>query len=110
MEKKFVLLFAAAVILNACSDTSTKDVSSVQEKKQISHEQAESSAPAGETADLAEQTVCPVMGNAVNKDLYVDYEGQRIYVCCQGCIKSVRENPEKYIEELRKKGQQPEVL
>ena len=33
------------------------------------------------------QTTCPVMqGSPVNKSLYVDTEGYRIYVCCGGCL------------------------
>ena len=31
------------------------------------------------------QTVCPVMGGVINKDLYVDYKGKRIYFCCPDC-------------------------
>jgi outer membrane protein TolC len=50
------------------------------------------------------QTKCPVMGGSINKDLYVDHNGKRIYVCCPGCIKTVENNPEKYIKELKKKG------
>ncbi len=50
------------------------------------------------------QTMCPVMNRAINKDHYVDHDGKRIYVCCPGCLRSVRENPAKYIEELEEKG------
>ncbi len=50
------------------------------------------------------QTVCPVMGGEINKDLYVDHDGKRIYVCCQGCIEQVRKDPEKYIQKLEADG------
>jgi len=50
------------------------------------------------------QTVCPVMGNPVNKSLFVDYEGKRIYVCCKGCLPKVKEYPAKYIQQLEGKG------
>ena len=53
------------------------------------------------------QTTCPVMGGKVNKDLYVDHDGQRIYVCCKGCIGAVRKEPEKYIKKLAEKGEVP---
>ena len=32
------------------------------------------------------QFTCPVMGGPINKKLYYDYKGYRIYVCCQGCL------------------------
>jgi YHS domain-containing protein len=44
------------------------------------------------------------MGGAINKDLYVDVEGKRIYVCCKGCIKSVKQDPAKYIKALEDQG------
>ena len=28
------------------------------------------------------QTTCPVMGNPINKDIYADYSGKRVYFCC----------------------------
>jgi YHS domain-containing protein len=59
---------------------------------------------------LASQTTCPVMGGAVNKKLFVDYKGKRIYVCCPGCIDELKSNPEKYIKILADMGQGVEVL
>lgn len=50
------------------------------------------------------QTICPVMGGEVNKNLYVDYDGKRIYVCCKGCIETVKKDPAKYIRELEAAG------
>jgi YHS domain-containing protein len=56
-------------------------------------------------ADISNpQTMCPVMNRKINKDHYVDHDGKRVYVCCPGCLRSVRENPEKYIKELEDKG------
>lgn len=51
------------------------------------------------------QTTCPVMkGNPVNKSLYVDAEGYRIYVCCGMCEKAVKADPAKYIAEMKAAG------
>jgi len=50
------------------------------------------------------QTVCPVMGGAVNKEMYADVKGRRIYVCCPGCIPTIEKNPEKYIKKLEDDG------
>jgi YHS domain-containing protein len=50
------------------------------------------------------QRICPVMGSTIDKDLYVDYEGKRIYVCCSYCLKKVRKDPEKYMKQLEAEG------
>ena len=54
--------------------------------------------------ELKEQTTCPVMGGKINKQQYVDHEGQRIYVCCAGCIQPIEADPAKYLEILKKQG------
>ena len=46
------------------------------------------------------QTLCPVMGNEINPDLFIDYKGVRVYFCCPPCIEKFKAEPEKYIAEL----------
>lgn len=50
------------------------------------------------------QTHCPVMGGAINKEVYVDHDGYRIYFCCPGCDGPFRKDPEKYLRAMRDKG------
>ena len=50
------------------------------------------------------QTTCPVMGGKINKKLYVDVNGNRIYICCAGCIAAIKKDPAKYISKLEKAG------
>ena len=50
------------------------------------------------------QTQCPVMGGKVNKQLFVDVNGKRIYVCCGGCIKAIKADPDKYIKQMEAAG------
>lgn len=59
---------------------------------------------------LAPQTTCPVMANPIDKSVYVDYNGKRIYVCCKSCIDSVKKDPELYIKKLEKMGQSVETI
>ena len=47
------------------------------------------------------QTVCPVMGGAIDKSIYVDYKGERVYFCCQSCIATFNKEPEKYLAKMR---------
>lgn len=53
---------------------------------------------------VKKQGTCPVMGGAVNTNLFVDFEGKRIYVCCKGCLPEVKKDPAKYISKLEKDG------
>lgn len=61
-------------------------------------------------AFAAPQTTCPVMGGKINKELYADYKGQRVYFCCLGCPPEFKKNPEKYIQKLKEMGQEPEKI
>lgn len=54
------------------------------------------------------QTVCPVMGGNINKAMYTDVKGYRIYVCCKGCIAPINADPKKYITQLKADGVEPE--
>lgn len=56
------------------------------------------------------QTVCLLTGRPINKNPYVDYDGKRIYVCCKGCIETIKENPQKYLDMLKEQGITPESV
>ena len=57
-------------------------------------------APAGDAVVIAQKT-CPVMeGNPINKDIFVEYEGKKVYFCCAGCPETFLADPEKYISKL----------
>jgi len=48
-----------------------------------------------------EQKTCPVMGGKINKDIYADYEGKRVYFCCGGCEGAFLKDPEKYFKKFK---------
>ncbi len=50
------------------------------------------------------QTTCPVLGGNVNKQVYADYKGKRIYFCCAGCDAEFKKDPEKYMKKLEEQG------
>jgi len=57
--------------------------------------------PAGiESAAVAEQTMCPVMNAPINKALFTEYNGQKVYFCCPGCKSTFLKSPEKYLSKL----------
>ena len=55
--------------------------------------------------DYKLQTTCPVMGKPINKKFFVDKDGERIYVCCGGCVGTVKKSFDKYEKKLNAKGQ-----
>ncbi len=60
---------------------------------------------APEQAQGKKQTHCPVMNkNPINKKMYTDVKGYRIYVCCPGCIGKIKADPDKYIKQMEAKG------
>lgn len=68
------------------------------------------SATAKPVKQLKPQATCPVMGDPIDKNLFVDYKGKRIYVCMQSCLPEVRKDPEKYIKKLERMGEGVEVI
>jgi YHS domain-containing protein len=58
----------------------------------------------GLAADTKPQTVCPVLGGNIDKQVYMDYQGKRIYFCCQGCDAEFRKDPEKYLKKIQEQG------
>jgi YHS domain-containing protein len=50
------------------------------------------------------QTTCPVSGKPIDRDIHVDYQGQRIYFCCAKCPAEFRKDPEKYFAAFEKEG------
>ena len=49
----------------------------------------------------AEQTTCPVMeGNAINKELFTDYKGKRVYFCCEFCLGKFKDDPSPFLSNL----------
>lgn len=55
-------------------------------------------------AEAKPQTVCPVLGGNINKEIYLDYQGKRIYFCCKGCDAEFKKNPDKYMKKLQEQG------
>lgn len=72
--------------------------------------------PEAALATLAEagvgpaQARCPIMDRPINSELYVDHEGHRIYVCCAGCVRRVKNDPQAALQTLLDQGIVPETV
>lgn len=56
--------------------------------------------PEKQIAAAVEQTTCPIMGMAIDKKVFVEYKGKKVYFCCPGCEDKFKANPEQYIAKL----------
>ena len=52
----------------------------------------------------APQTTCPVMGGKIDKSVYTDHQGKRVYFCCKGCIAQFQKDPAKFLKTLAEGG------
>jgi YHS domain-containing protein len=98
------IVVAGLSMLNGCKkseqvpapQTATGTTQGMQE-----HDHAAMTEQAATTAAAAtEQTTCPVMGGAINKAVFIEYQGKKVYFCCPGCEDQFKEEPEKYIAKL----------
>jgi YHS domain-containing protein len=91
MKTKYLMMLAAVVVLATV-------IMLVGCKKK-----EEPAAPA-ETKEVAsaavEQTMCPVMGGKIDKNVFVEYKGKKVYFCCNDCKGKFEADPEKYISKL----------
>jgi len=62
---------------------------------------------AGNPDEIPGQALCPVMGGKINKAIFTDYKGKRIYFCCPPCVKTFESDPEKYMKALEEMENNP---
>lgn len=56
------------------------------------------------------QTICPVMKAPVNKGVFADHQGKRVYFCCGSCKSTFLADPDKYVKEMESSGVQLEKV
>ncbi len=47
-----------------------------------------------------EQKICPVLELPIDKNVFVEYQGKKVYFCCTDCKAVFEKNPEKYLSKL----------
>lgn len=50
------------------------------------------------------QTTCPIEGGKIDKSMYADAQGQRVYFCCADCKAKFNADPAKYIKQMEDQG------
>jgi YHS domain-containing protein len=52
-------------------------------------------------AASVEQTKCPIIpNNPIDKNVFVEYKGKKVYFCCEVCKAEFNKDPEKYVKDL----------
>jgi YHS domain-containing protein len=93
------IFLVGLIMLNGCK----KEEPTATETK-MEHEGHEKMAMAEKNVEAVaaslEQKTCPVMGAPINKDIFIEYKGKKVYFCCPGCEEKFKAEPEKYIAKL----------
>ena len=85
-----VLMLAGLLLIGVVALTSCKKKS----------EPAEPAETAKAVSAAIQQTTCPIMGGPINKDIFTEYKGKKVYFCCAGCKEKFEKEPEKYLDKL----------
>jgi YHS domain-containing protein len=104
-----ILAGMSLVVLPGCTSKTGGDESGAAEDEHKGHEGsgAKKAEGASEATNLKPQERCPVMGNPINKDVYVDHDGKRVYFCCPGCDAKFKQDPQKWLKKLADMGEKP---
>jgi YHS domain-containing protein len=84
-----VVFLAVSAVLYGC-----------KKEEPVKMEQQAAVTAATDANAVTEQKVCPVMGNAIDKKIYTEYKGEKVYFCCPMCKPEFEKNPEKYLSKL----------
>lgn len=100
MSKVFLFILGLALLSNGASANSIFN-------EKLSYDEIRlamaSSTEQTETV-VKHQTICPIMGGEVDKKIYADYQGKRIYFCCSACLDSFEADPEKVMKKISLQG------
>lgn len=56
------------------------------------------------------QKVCPIRKEAIDPEVSIEYQGQKIYFCCPGCDKKFLEDAELYFGQMKERGEVAENI
>ena len=94
------VLFAGLLMLNGCKKSEPAPAETSTGTMTMQDHAAMAEDAAKEVVAAAEQTTCPIMGGKINKAIFIEHEGKKVYFCCDGCQDKFKEAPEQYITKL----------
>ena len=97
------LLLVGLIMVNGCKKeepTPDETVSSQMHDESDGHVHDQDGNHIEAVAATIEQTTCPIMDSPINKTLFVEYKGKKVYFCCPGCEEKFTAEPAKYVAKL----------
>ena len=91
------VLCAASVFVLGCKPTTSTTPAA---QPPPAGEQAADAAQGAKAEAVLAQKTCPVMGGAINKAIFVDHNGRRVYFCCAACVDAFKKDPQKYLAKV----------
>jgi YHS domain-containing protein len=93
-------LFMGLIVLDGCKKSEPPPAPKPSGTMQGQQPAATTTKPASGTAVAAEQTTCPVTGRPIDKSIFVEYNGKKVYFCTPDCKAKFLKDPEKYVAKL----------
>jgi YHS domain-containing protein len=112
----YSLLFALALVVAGCKPQGEKDQNQATPSNNVAAKEATADSASSEISknlaelsvedrDLAQkQRICPVSGELLGsmaKPYKTSVQGKTVFLCCEGCEKELKDNPDKYLEKLK---------
>ena len=100
-----IVLVVAVVLGGGCKKKESpaapaKEMSMEDMQKQAATMAEEANKTAITAMASIEQTTCPVSGDKIDKNVFVEYKGKKVYFCCADCKGKFLADPEKYLAKL----------
>ena len=93
------IFLVGLIMLNGCKKEEPTPTETTMEHAGHEHASMAEGTVEAVAAEI-EQKNCPVMGSAINKAIFVEYKGKKVYSCCPPCKDKFNAEPEKYIAKL----------
>jgi len=94
------ILVVGLVALNGCKKSEPESTTNQQVSEQVMKAEPMAAEAEKMVAEAIEQKTCPIMGGPIDKNIFVEYKGKKVYFCCAGCESKFKEAPEKYLAKL----------
>jgi YHS domain-containing protein len=92
-----VFLVLGFVVMGLMIISCAEEEKSPKKVEEVATQDVTSKAPKTQTTDA-------FSGNPINRNIYADYQGKRIYFCCANSKKQFENDPERYIAKFRELG------
>jgi len=96
MKKLLVSFMVLAAMMMSVAAMAQEPVADVTTDKELTASQA--------AVEVKEQTLCPISGNEINKEIFVDFEGKRIFLAAEEAKAKFLEDPAMYVTKMVAEG------